>query len=250
MARFSALAGLVPVRSTAACGVDPDDRKRSAFAWGDVAQRTLSPLPGNPPEVTRASRAAILADLSGRTAAAGSARRNSRSRPGRDQRTGERCRSLGEQFGAASSGKAGEPMNRLIGPMPQSSADAEQRPPVDAARRRRCRDQQSEQVGVDAERLADQQAAGNTERDRMRRLQADAQRDAGVGANANSGVDAEGDPDVGGRVQAGAAARTHAPYDRASARTERQHHAGERRVDAASFSSAVHISSPIQHVGG
>ncbi|MFO1359352.1 anhydro-N-acetylmuramic acid kinase [Plasticicumulans sp.] len=61
MARLSALAGPVPVRSTAACGVDPDDLEALGFAW--LAQRTLSGLPGNLPEVTGARGPRILGGI-------------------------------------------------------------------------------------------------------------------------------------------------------------------------------------------
>jgi anhydro-N-acetylmuramic acid kinase len=47
-----------PIQSTAACGIDPMHVEAAAFAW--LAHQTLNHLPGNLPDVTGASRPAIL----------------------------------------------------------------------------------------------------------------------------------------------------------------------------------------------
>jgi anhydro-N-acetylmuramic acid kinase len=56
--RIAALLPETCVETSSAHGIDPDYVEAAAFAW--LAARTLAGLPGNLPEVTGASRAAVL----------------------------------------------------------------------------------------------------------------------------------------------------------------------------------------------
>ena len=58
LGRFAARLPGVTLASTADFGLDPDHVEASAFAW--LAMRCMNGEPGNSPEVTGASRAAVL----------------------------------------------------------------------------------------------------------------------------------------------------------------------------------------------